>query len=437
MEVCYISFVPATDSRGILSATLKWLTLENHSLPGAIGMYGLSLGVSHIGKTLPLPVYALLSGLNAATVGIIALAAVQLAQKAITDKLTRALVFFGGTAGMLYTALWYFPILMVASGIMTVIWDFRYPHKLLAFVRPKRGRLARETNEAEDVELSQRVPNASNTSSQQQTEDSIQHRRTNTTNTEDAILPSTNPNAPTSPSSTSAPTHPAPTTSPLSIRLSLTLLILFLLTFLTLMLLRGFLHPHPILFSLFANLFLGGTIIFGGGPVVIPLLREYTVAPGFVSARDFLLGLAIIQAFPGPNFNFAVYLGSLTALNAQTPSISGAILGFLAIFLPGLVVQTGFMGIWPMVRKKRVTTSALRGVHAGAVGLVFTAVYRLWQIGFLEQGKEMGSPLGDKAWWVVVTATSFVGGRWFGVKAPVAILLGGVMGMLWFGVVRS
>jgi chromate transport protein ChrA len=93
-------------------------------------MYALSLGVSRIGDTLPAPVYALLSGLNAATVGIIALAAVQLAQKAITDKATRVLVFLGGAAGMLYTALWYFPILMLGAGSVTIIWDFRWLHRI-------------------------------------------------------------------------------------------------------------------------------------------------------------------------------------------------------------------------------------------------------------------------------------------------------------------
>ena len=62
-------------------------------------------------------------------------------------------------------------------------------------------------------------------------------------------------------------------------------------------------------------MYLAGTIIFGGGPVVIPLLREYIVSEGWVSPRDFLIGLALIQGFPGPNFNFAVYLGGLTAIN--------------------------------------------------------------------------------------------------------------------------
>lgn len=78
------------------------------SLPMALAAWGLALGVSSIHDQLPAPAYALLSGLNSATVGIIALAAVQLSQKAITDTLTRVLVFLGATAGMLYNRLWYF-----------------------------------------------------------------------------------------------------------------------------------------------------------------------------------------------------------------------------------------------------------------------------------------------------------------------------------------
>lgn len=86
-------------------------------------MYGLLLGISQVGDRLPAPVYALLSGLNSATVGIIALAAVQLAEKAITDKMTRIAVCFGGAAGILHSSLWYFPLLMVADGLATVVWD--------------------------------------------------------------------------------------------------------------------------------------------------------------------------------------------------------------------------------------------------------------------------------------------------------------------------
>jgi chromate transport protein ChrA len=93
------------------------------SLPGAIVMYGLSLGVSRMGETLPGPVYALMSGLNASTVGVVALAAVQLASKAIRDRMTRVLVIWGGCAGLCYNALWYFPVLIVAGGVVCVGWD--------------------------------------------------------------------------------------------------------------------------------------------------------------------------------------------------------------------------------------------------------------------------------------------------------------------------
>lgn len=86
-------------------------------------MYALALGVQNINDVLPEVAYALLSGLNASTVGIIALAAVQLAEKAIKDKLTRILVIFGACAGLCYNSLWYFPLLMVLGGLTVVVWD--------------------------------------------------------------------------------------------------------------------------------------------------------------------------------------------------------------------------------------------------------------------------------------------------------------------------
>ncbi|KAI4246615.1 MAG: hypothetical protein L6R42_009856, partial [Xanthoria sp. 1 TBL-2021] len=124
-------------------------------------------------------------------------------------------------------------------------------------------------------------------------------------------MPSTS--ATTLPSSTPLPTTTLSSfPSLVSWWLGTILLVLFLLSFITILLLRALLPGIvPRAFSLFSSLYLAGTIIFGGGPVVIPLLREYIVSPGWVSPRDFLLGLAIIQSFPGPNFNFAVYLGAL------------------------------------------------------------------------------------------------------------------------------
>jgi chromate transport protein ChrA len=201
------------------------------------------------------------------------------------------------------------------------------------------------------------------------------------------------------------------------------------------MILRGVLTAPPLLYRLFANMYLAGTIIFGGGPVVIPLLREYIVAEGWVSPRDFLIGLALIQGFPGPNFNFAVYLGALTASGAGFSAVLGAVLGYLGIFLPGLVTVHGTVGVWGAIRGWRWVRSALRGVNAAAVGLIYTAVYRLWQIGWIDEGRERGSSLAEDPWWVVVTASSYVGGCWFGVSPPVACVFGAVLGLVRYGVV--
>lgn len=203
-------------------------------------------------------------------------------------------------------------------------------------------------------------------------------------------------------------------------------------TFIALLIVRGTLHAPPLALELFTNMYLAGTLIFGGGPVVIPLLREYVVEPHWVSPRDFLLGLAIIQAFPGPNFNFAVYLGALALRRTSAPL--GAVLGFLGIFVPGLTLAVGVQAVWRVVRSKPVVTALLRGVNATAVGLVFTAVYRLWEIGYLGVGEDVRS-LGRDPWWVVVATVSYCGTAWWGVPPAVAIVGGAAGGMVWYGVV--
>lgn len=376
-------------------------------------MFGLSIGISNIDQSLPRAVYAVLSGLNAATVGIIALAAVELSDKAITDKLSRILVFLTATAGMLYNALWYFPVLMFAAGCSTVTYDYRWLHrpakvvlKLIKdmgkLVLPRVGDSRDESGQAlEFNNPSENLQDRLQYSARESEPRTIPHdRRLN-----------------------------------FSWRSGAAVIAIFSLTFVIIMVLRGVLSQPPLLYKLFANLYLAGTIIFGGGPVVIPLLREYVVAEGWVSPRDFLIGLAVIQAFPGPNFNFAVFLGSLTALHGGYPAIAGAIIAFCGIFTPGIVLVHGTMGVWGVIRSRRWVKSGVRGVNAAAVGLIYTAVYRIWQIGYIDEGFQSGKSLGDDPWWVVVTATSYVGGRYFGIAAPLAILLGAVLGLIRYGVV--
>jgi len=190
-------------------------------------------------------------------------------------------------------------------------------------------------------------------------------------------------------------------------------------------------------YDLFANMYLAGTIIFGGGPVVIPLLRSYVVDPGWVSPCDFLLGLAVIQAFPGPNFNFAVYLGALSLTSTSILTVSGAMLGYLGIFFPGIILAVGTQSIWQVMRTTPWVVSLLRDINATAVGLVFTAVYRLWEIGYLTPESSSGMSLAQEPWWVVIAALTYAETASFGVAPAIVILIGAVLGLGWFGADRQ
>lgn len=396
------------------------------SLPMAITAWGLGLGVDKIQTQLPGPAYALLSGLNSATVGIISLAAVQLSQKAITDTLTRILVFLGGTAGMLYNSLWYFPVLMVAGALITLTSDLRLIQKTWKSLRqnaksgqptpPHTGMMDMQAVEQANAEHPSHRPHAR--MGQQATGFGEPH----------------------SDHSSEVLDGQAPATRSLQViswKTGLTVVAVFLTTFIAVMIFRAVYGGRNRGFDLFANLYLAGTIIFGGGPVVVPLLRTYTVTPGWVSSRDFLLGLAITQAFPGPNFNFAVYLGVLAVRNSGIAPTAGAIIGFVAMFAPGMWLCAGFLGLWSSARKIQAVRACLRGVHATAVGLVFTAVYRLFEIGYLDSEVSSGGSLSRDPWWIVIIGTTFVGGMHFKLVPPLAILLGGVMGLIWYGIVNT
>jgi chromate transport protein ChrA len=206
-------------------------------------------------------------------------------------------------------------------------------------------------------------------------------------------------------------------------------------SFIAILVSRAKVSLPPLALDLFANMYLAGTVIFGGGPVVIPLLRSYVVDPGWVSSRDFLIGLAIIQAFPGPNFNFAVFLGALALRTTSYPTIFGAFLGGLGIFFPGIALAIAIQSFWRVLRKQKYVIDFLRGVNASAVGLVFTAVYRLWEIGYLSPGERDGQSLAKEPWWVVVAAITYAESAWFKVPPAAAILLGAVLGLCWYGVV--
>jgi len=131
--------------------------------------------------------------------------------------------------------------------------------------------------------------------------------------------------------------------------------------------------------------------------------------------------------------NFAVFLGALAY--PSNPAL-GAAVGFFAMFFPGLIVKNALLPIWTKMRTKPRLNSALKGVACGAVGLVYTAVYRLWNIGLINKDSQQGSSINQEPWFVLVSAVSFISCKWWGIQPPVAIVAGGLLGMIWYGIVH-
>jgi chromate transporter len=115
-----------------------------------------------------------------------------------------------------------------------------------------------------------------------------------------------------------------------------------------------------------------GALVFGGGHVVLPLLRAAVVEPGFVSDSAFLAGYGAAQAMPGPLFTFGAYLGAV----APAPGgILGAALALVAIFLPGMLILLALLPFWHALRNRPGARAAMAGVNAAVVGLLASALY--------------------------------------------------------------
>jgi chromate transporter len=123
-----------------------------------------------------------------------------------------------------------------------------------------------------------------------------------------------------------------------------------------------------------ASAFYGaGSLVFGGGHVVLPLLRAVVVPSGWVGDNLFLAGYGAAQAVPGPLFTFAAYLGFV--LDGQPNGWVGAALCLGAIFLPSFLLVFGALPFWDRLRGRSGAQSALRGVNAAVVGLLLAALY--------------------------------------------------------------
>jgi chromate transporter len=128
--------------------------------------------------------------------------------------------------------------------------------------------------------------------------------------------------------------------------------------------------------ALFEAFYRSGALVFGGGHVVLPLLRQALVAPGWVADDAFLAGYGAAQAVPGPLFTFAAYLGAVAQGASGAGGIAGAALGLAGIFLPGLLIVLAALPFWGRLRTRPGAQAVMRGVNAAVVGLLAAALYQ-------------------------------------------------------------
>ena len=125
--------------------------------------------------------------------------------------------------------------------------------------------------------------------------------------------------------------------------------------------------------ALLDSFFRVGSLVFGGGHVVLPLLQAEVVEPGWVSNERFVAGYGAAQAVPGPLFTFAAYLGYV--METAPNGVRGAAVALVAIFLPALLMTVGALPFWDVLRSRAAFQAALRGINAAVVGLLLAALY--------------------------------------------------------------
>ena len=211
---------------------------------------------------------------------------------------------------------------------------------------------------------------------------------------------------------TQATTHD-PLPIAVSRRMGLLLLILFFALLVGLPILAQAV-PNQTL-ALIDAFYRAGSLVFGGGHVVLPLLQAEVVPRGWVSNEAFLAGYGATQAVPGPLFTFASFLGA--SMRSSPSGWLGGMICLVAIFVPSFLLVVGALPFWEQLRRNLRTQAALAGVNAAVVGLLLAALYQpVWTSGILEAkdfGLALVALLALMFWklppWLVVMASGLMG----------------------------
>jgi chromate transporter len=188
---------------------------------------------------------------------------------------------------------------------------------------------------------------------------------------------------------------------------------LFALLLIALPLLRVATHSQAL--ALVDSFYRSGSLVFGGGHVVLPLLQRELVPTGWISNESFLSGYGAAQAVPGPLFAFSAYLG---AAGGPAPhGLPGAAIALASIYLPSFLLVIGLLPFWNSLRRLPAMRSSLSGANAAVVGILLAALYSpVWTSAILQPADfaiALAAFLFLAVWklrpWVVVVAGALLG----------------------------
>jgi chromate transporter len=133
--------------------------------------------------------------------------------------------------------------------------------------------------------------------------------------------------------------------------------------------------------ALFENFYRNGSLIFGGGQVLVPLIyTEFVEFKDYLTSEEFISGYGVVQALPGPTFSFSAYIGGL-GMRADGPTgmIIGSVAAALGVFLPGTFLIFFVIRFWTQLKKYRVIRASIEGIQAVSAGMVLAAAWLMFE----------------------------------------------------------
>jgi chromate transporter len=185
------------------------------------------------------------------------------------------------------------------------------------------------------------------------------------------------------------PAAPGLPAMPVSLRTGGVALTLFLILLVGLPV-TGAAAPHSLL-ALAAIFYKAGALVFGGGHVVLPLLRDALVPQGWLSDNTFLAGYGVAQAIPGPLFTFSAYLGAVVAPAGS--ALLWSVVALIFIFLPGMLIALAGLPVWLWLGHHPAARAALAGINAAVVGVLGAALYNPIWLSAVGNGRDVAIAL--------------------------------------------